>query len=96
METLKFAPNGFLTWMMERDKRPAIARLRENRTYVHEVATKLIEEKRREPKDGASQKDLLSLLGSPCVVSLMIDTWTNIPSSSQGKLRRPTRFTADR
>jgi len=37
-------------------------RLRQNKIYAHEVATKLIEEKRQELKDGTSRKDVLSLL----------------------------------
>jgi len=37
-------------------------RVRQNREYAHEVAMKLIEEKRQELKDGTSRKDLLSLL----------------------------------
>jgi len=39
-----------------------MVKLRENREHAHEVAAKLIEEKRQELKDGASQRDLLSLL----------------------------------
>ncbi|KAF9785284.1 cytochrome P450 [Thelephora terrestris] len=62
MELFKWAPAGFGTWMMERDKRPAMVNLRENKTYAHEVAAKLIEEKKRELEGGTSSKDLLSLL----------------------------------
>ena len=64
MDALKWAPEGFLTWFFEQDNRPGMVRLRENRTYAHEVARKLIEDKRQELKDGTSRKDLLSLLGS--------------------------------
>ena len=64
MDSLRWAPAGFATWMFERDKRPAVVNLRENRKYAREVATKLIEEKRRELKGGTSGKDILSLLGS--------------------------------
>lgn len=63
IDILRFAPKGFVTWMMERDKSPGMTRLRENRTYSREVAAKLIEDKRQELKNGASRKDLLSLLG---------------------------------
>ena len=61
---LKWAPAGFIGWMANRDKRPGAVRLRENRAHAHEVAAKLIEEKRQELKDGSSRKDVLSLLGS--------------------------------
>ena len=67
MDAFKWAPEGFLSWYLERDKRPGMVKLRENRTYTHEVAAKLIKEKRRELSDGTSQKDLLSLLGSSFV-----------------------------
>ena len=65
MDSLKWAPAGFAAWMFERDKRPAVVNLRENRKYAHEVAAKLIEEKRQQLKGGISGKDILSLLGSP-------------------------------
>ncbi|KAF9645980.1 cytochrome P450 [Thelephora ganbajun] len=58
----RWAPKGFTTWMLERDKRPGMVMLRKNRECAHEVAAKLIEEKRQELKDGASRRDLLSLL----------------------------------
>lgn len=64
MDTLRYAPKGFLTWVMERDQRPGMVKLRENRACAHEVAAKLIEDKRQELKDGTPRKDLLSLLGS--------------------------------
>ena len=54
MDVLKLAPKGFVTWMMERDKSPGMTRLRENRTYAREVAAKLIEDKKRELKNGTS------------------------------------------
>ena len=64
MDSLKWAPADFATWLFEWDKRPGMVNLRENKTYAHEVAAKLVEEKRQELKDGTSRKDLLSLLGS--------------------------------
>jgi hypothetical protein len=70
VDALRWAPAGFLNWVFERDQRPGMLRLRENRTYAREVAVKLVEEKRQELKDGASRKDLLSLLGSSCVYSV--------------------------
>lgn len=60
------APEGFFTWFLERDRRPGMLNIRENRRYAHEVAAKLIEEKKQELKDGTSRKDLLSVLGSSC------------------------------
>lgn len=58
------APFGFTTWIFERVKRPGMVNLRENRKYAHEVAARLIEDKRQQLKNGTSRKDLLSLLGS--------------------------------
>jgi len=65
IEALNWVPTGFATWMFERDQRPGMVMLRE---YVHELAAKLIEEKRQELKDGTSRRDLLSLLGPSCVI----------------------------
>jgi len=62
MDSFRFAPRGFATWVFERDNRPGIAQLRENRSHTHEVAVRLIEDKRQELKDGTSRRDLLSLL----------------------------------
>lgn len=64
VDSLRWAPRGFATWVFERDQRPGMVNLRENKKYAHEVATKLIEEKRQELKNGTSGRDLLSLLGS--------------------------------
>lgn len=79
MDCFKWAPAGFATWISERDKRPALVNVRANRKYAHEVAAKLIEEKRQELKDGTSRKDVLSLLGSSrcpyesrCVLQLSV------------------------
>ena len=87
MDAVKFAPKGFLTWMMERDKSPGIAQLRENRTHAHEVVAKLIEDKRQELKNGTSRKDLLSLLGQFCAAPspTKLITQHNVHSFSQGK-----------
>jgi len=48
--------------MFERDKRPGMVKVRKNREYAHEVAAKLIEEKREELENDSSRRDLLSLL----------------------------------
>ena len=68
VNALNWVPTGFATWMFERDQRPGMVMLRKNREYAHELAAKLIEEKRQELKDGTSRRDLLSLLGPSCVV----------------------------
>jgi hypothetical protein len=73
MEVLKWAPKGFVPWFFSNDNHPGMVRLRENKKYGHEVAMKLIEEKRQELKDGNSRKDLLSLLGLFCVFSVEFD-----------------------
>ena len=70
----KFAPKGFITWSMEKDRGPAAARLRENRTYVHEVAAKLVEDKKEELKNGTLGKDVLSTLGLSRAASVMLYT----------------------
>jgi len=64
-------------WMFERDQRPGMVKLRENRAYAHEVAAKLIEEKRRELKDGTSRRDLLSLLGPSFILFMKFDARCN-------------------
>lgn len=64
MDAFKWAPKGFFAWFCDRAKHPAMERIRENRTYAHEVAAKLIEDKRQELKEGTSRKDVMSLLGS--------------------------------
>ena len=77
MNALRWAPEGSTTWMFERDQRPGMVKLRENRTYAHEVAAKLIEEKRRELKDGTSRRDLLSLLGPSFIPFMKLDARCN-------------------
>jgi len=62
MDCLRWAPKGSSAWLSNRNKSPGMLNLRENKVYVHEVAAKLIEEKRQEMKDGTSRRDLLSLL----------------------------------
>jgi len=62
INALRWIPESFATWMFESGQRPGMARLLENREYVHEVAAKSIEE-RQALKDGAPRMDLLSLLG---------------------------------
>ena len=68
-DCFKLAPKGTSTWISNRNKSPGMVNLRENKTYAHEVAAKLIEEKRQEMKDGTSRKDLLSSLG-PSFISM--------------------------
>ena len=92
----KFAPKGFITWMMEKDRGPAAARLRENRTYVHEVAAKLIEDKKEELKNGTLGKDVLSTIGPSRVASVKLYTWVNVQFSSQGQFCFATRLAIDR
>ena len=72
MDSFKWAPKGFGLWLLDRDKSPGMARVRENRSHVHEVAAKLIEEKKRELKGGTSRRDLLSLLGPSCISCFMV------------------------
>ena len=66
-DIFKLLPRGFTTWFLERDRRPGMVKVRENRKYAHEVAVKLIEDKKQELRNGTSRKDLLSLLGSSFV-----------------------------
>lgn len=67
MDAFKWAPEGSGVWLFDRDKSPGMARLRENKTCAHEIAAKLIEEKKEELADGTSRKDVLSLLGPSCI-----------------------------
>lgn len=64
MGALRFLPGVFVAWMRERDKRPGTLRVRENMEYGREVGAKLIEDKKQELKNGASRRDILSLIGS--------------------------------
>ena len=63
MDSFKWVPKGFGLWLLNKDNSLGSVRLRENKKYVHEVAAKLIEEKKQALKDGTSRRDLLSLLG---------------------------------
>jgi len=62
LSALRWAPKDFIAWVFERDKHPGMVMTRKNREYAQQVSTKLIEEKREELKNGASQRDILSLL----------------------------------
>ena len=64
-DTIKFLPAGVVPWFLENGKSPALVGLRENKNCTHEVARKLIEEKKQGLKDGTFRKDVLNLLGSP-------------------------------
>jgi hypothetical protein len=92
MDAFKWAPGGLLAWLVSKDKRPGMVNLRNNRIYAREVATKLVEEKRRELENGTPRKDLLSLLGSPWVFFTRLDIGDNIRSLSQGKFRPAARM----
>ena len=64
LDSFKWAPAGSATWIFDRLNHPGMSNIRENRIYAHEVARKLIEEKRQELKNGTPGRDLLSSLGS--------------------------------
>jgi hypothetical protein len=96
MDALGWVPTGFITWIFEMDKRPGMARLRENRKHAHEVAAKLIEEKRQELKDGNPQRDVMTLLGSSRATFVGPDTWYNFQPFSQGEFLLETRLAAER
>ena len=93
---LGWASESFINWMFERDQRPGMANLRKNREYAHEVAAKLIEEKRQELKDGTSRRDLLSLLGSSCITLTKLDIWCNVQLFSQGEFCPAARMATER
>ena len=82
MDALRWTPIRFVNWFFERNRSPGVMRLRENREYAHEVAAKLIEEKRQELKAGAPRRDVLTLLGSSCATFLRLDRWYNFQSFS--------------
>ena len=96
VDALRWTPKSLTTWYFEMDRFPGVVGLRENRAYVREVAAKLIGEKRQELKDGISQRDVLTLIGSSCVTSVRFDALYNLLSSSQGKLISETRLAAER
>ena len=94
IDVLNWAPENLVTWFIETDKRPGIVKLRENRAYAHEVAAKLIKEKRQELKDGTSQRDVLTLLGSSCLA--FVDVGHGSQSFSQGKFLHEARLATPR
>ena len=74
-----------------------MVRLRENKTYAREVATKLIEEKKQELKDGNHRRDVLSLLGRSSVAPAKPNEHhCNFYFSSQGEFRPATRVAVER
>ena len=92
---LRYAPKGVVSWLLERAQHPGMVNLRENRTYAHEVAGKLIEEKKQEMKDGTSRRDLLSLLGSSCFIFTRLDAYSNPCFVSQGEFLSATRLATE-
>jgi len=94
MNAFRWAPGGFTTWMLERDKGPGMVNARKNREYAHEVATKLIREKRQELKDGASRRDVLSLLGTPYILFINLGARCNFQLFSQGGFCPTARMAA--
>ena len=82
VDVLRWTPIRFAHWIFERDRSPGMMRLRENRECAHEVAAKLIEEKRQELKDGTLRRDVLTLLGSSCSAFLKLDRLWNLKSFS--------------
>ena len=96
IDALRWIPTGVAAWVFKKDQRPGLVRLRENRAYGLEVAATLIEEKKRELKNGASRKDILSLLGSSRVTSLKLDRRFDLESVSQGEFHPEARSAARR
>jgi len=56
---------GLLTWIFNNSSRPGLMNLRRNMDLGRSIARQLLESKRRELKDGAARKDVMSLLGLP-------------------------------
>jgi len=96
INAFRWAPEGFATWIFERDQRLGMVKLRENRTYAREVAGNLIEEKRQELKNGTSRRDLLSLLGPSCIPFMKLDAHCDARLFSQGKFRPAARMATER
>ena len=96
LDSLKWAPMGLLDWVLEHDQDPGMVNFRENRTYAHELARKLIKDKREELKNGTSRKDVLSLLSSSSVPFENLGVRCNIQLFSQGKFRLTARLAAER
>jgi hypothetical protein len=82
--------------MIERDQRPGMIRVRENRKHAHEVAAKLIEAKKQELKDGAPRRDFLTLLGSSRPAFWNPDIRYKTELFSQSKFRPATRVATQR
>ena len=95
-DALNWAPKGFAAWLLERDQSPGMVNVRKNRECAHEVAARLIEEKRQELKDGTSQKDLLSLLSSSCVTFVKPPVRCNVHFFSRGKFCPTARMATER
>ena len=95
MDSFKWAPKGFGLWLLNKDNSLGSVRVRENKAYAHEVAAKLIEEKRQALKDGTSRKDLLSLLGLSCVSFLRHNRRSSSHNFSQSKFCPTTRLAAE-
>ena len=90
MDMLKFAPSGFTTWIFENIKSPRTAKTQENKAYGHEVTVELIEDKKRELKDGTSQVDAMSVLGSSWVSFMKLEIWYDLaPSVKANSSLRP-------
>ena len=66
ISAFNWIPKSVAAWVIENNRSPGMAELRENGTYACEVAAELIEEKRDELRDGTFRKDVLSVLGSSC------------------------------
>jgi hypothetical protein len=63
-DVMKWTPESFVALMADRDERQGMVGLQGNKIYAHEVAAKLIDEKRQELKGGSSWEDIFSLLGT--------------------------------
>ena len=96
INAFKWAPEGFVAWLFDRDKRPGMVRLRENKTYAHEVAEKLTASKRQELKDGTYRRDVLSLLGSLCSTFIRSGIPYNFQSFSEGEFCSTTGLETER
>ena len=75
---------GLLTWLHNTSSHPKMQRLRQNRDEVRSVAWKLLDSKRKELKDGAPRRDVMSLLGllPPSLVSSRVVVECLPPSQS--------------
>ena len=96
MNAFRWAPEGSTTWMFERDQSPGMVNLRKNREFAHEVAAKLVEEKRQELKDGTSRRDLLSLLSPSCIPFMELGARCNAQLLSRGRFCPTARMATGR